>query len=436
MRGIRTPAAASRYALVLLVTSVLLGCGATPRPARHPAASAPAPAKAALQAPAAGHASPASGASGSARLDAIAFTGPADGYGVFTRRAGGRCLALAGQTADGGTRFGALAPVASWPCGGRPPASFLAADGHGDAFFYGPGLFVTHDGGRAWAGARQPGTVLALGTAGRSARMVRADCRPHGGTCPLRLLESANGGRTWGPSPAQPPGATLRAAGGQPAQEGQTWLVRTGRSAAYVLSSPVRGVAPMWFTADGGATWSIRHLRCGPAGVLSATLAAAPDGTLLAVCAGQPGAGFQEKSAGRSADGGRSWTVFTPCPLARPACHRGMPLDLGYLGQIGAVSAGTVFLAGERSSLLVSTDGGRRWRAIRPLLGDTSGGTSQVIFVSSRDGFVLGDDAHNNETPTIWRTTDGGTRWSGVVPRPRAAIGIRAPRQDRSAESN
>jgi photosystem II stability/assembly factor-like uncharacterized protein len=41
-----------------------------------------------------------------------------------------------------------------------------------------------------------------------------------------------------------------------------------------------------------------------------------------------------------------------------------------------------------------------------------------VIFVSRRDGFVLGDDARNNETPTIWRTTDGGTRWSGVVPRP------------------
>ena len=89
-----------------------------------------------------------------------------------------------------------------------------------------------------------------------------------------------------------------------------------------------------------------------------------------------------------------------------------MPLDFGYLGQIAAVSAGTVFLVGDRSSLLVSTDGGASWRAVRPLIGDTSGGTFQVIFVSRRDGFVLGD----NDVPAIWRTLDGGARWSRVYP--------------------
>lgn len=63
-------------------------------------------------------------------------------------------------------------------------------------------------------------------------------------------------------------------------------------------------------------------------------------------------------------------------------------------------------------------DDGRRWRTVRPLIGDSGGGTFQVIFVSRRDGFVLGDDTRNNERPTIWRTTDGGTHWSGGVPRP------------------
>ena len=262
--------------------------------------------------------------------------------------------------------------------------------------------------------------MLAIATAGHSAWMVRADCPRHGGTCPLRVLQSSDGGRTWATSPAQPPGATVRDGGGWFAQQGtagQTWLLRTGRSSAYVLSSPAGDVAPMWFTADGGASWSARQVRCGIA-ARSVTLAAAPDGTLLAVCAGQPGMGFQAKSAARSVDGGRSWAVHAPCPPAHLICRRAGPLDFGYLAQIAAISSGTAFLVGDRSSLLVTTDGGSHWRTVLPPLGDTSGGTSQVIFVNRRDGFALGDDFRNGERPTIWRTTDGGRRWSGMVPRP------------------
>jgi photosystem II stability/assembly factor-like uncharacterized protein len=411
MRAIQIPVAAPRFALALLATTVLLGCGAAQRTAQAGTAITSTARQAAATIP---------GAS-SARLDLIAFTSPAAGYGVFTGQAGGRCQALAGRTADGGTRFGTLARVTSWPCGANPPASFLTADGYGDAFLYDPGLFVSHDYGRHWAAARQPGTVLAVAAVGRSVWLVRAQCHRGAGTCPLRLLESADGGRTWAASPAQPPGATVRAVGGRPAQEpaaGQTWLLRTGRSSGYVLSGPASDAAPIWFTTDAGRSWSARQVRCGPIGAMSVTLAAAPDGTLLAVCAGQPGAGNQAKSAGRSTDGGRSWAVHTPCPPVRFICRQGMPLDSGYLGQIAAVSAGTGFLAGDRSSLLATTDGGRHWQTVRPVIGDSGGGTFQVIFVSRRDGFVLGDDARDNELPTIWRTTDGGRRWSGVVPRP------------------
>lgn len=417
MRAIQIPAAAPRFAMALLATTVVLGCGASQRPAGAATALASTAAKPA------GHRSAASPGGvitppRSTRLTAIAFTSPATGYGLFTGRAGGRCLALAGRATDGGARFGPLAGAAAWRCDSYPPVSALAADSHGDAFLYDPGLFVTHDDGRTWANDHQPGVVLAIAIAGRSAWMLRADCPRRGGTCPLRLLESLNGGRAWAPSAARPPGATVLAADGQPAEQpadGQTWLVRTGPSSGYVLSQPVRGRAPMWFTADAGKTWSRRQLRCGPVAAISATLTAAPDGALLAVCAGQPAAGYQRKSAGRSTDGGASWTVHTPCPLPRMSCPNASPLDAGYLGQIDAVSAGTAFLAGDRSSLLVTTDGGNRWRTIRPVLGDSSGGTSQVVFVSREDGFVLGDDVRNNDRPTIWRTTDGGRRWSRVT---------------------
>jgi photosystem II stability/assembly factor-like uncharacterized protein len=416
MRGFQSPAAAPRFALVLLATTVVLGCGAAQRPVQPATAVAPATVKASDTTSTASNPAPAA----NARLDAIAFVSRSTGYGMFTSRARGRCQALTGRTTNGGARFGPLAVVTAWPCNGYPPAATLTADGHGDAFLYDPGLFVSHDGGRIWAPSHQPGVVLAIATAGRSAWMLRADCPRHGGTCPLRLLLSADGGRTWAPSPAQPPGATVHAIDGQPATEGaagQTWLLRTGRSSAYVMSGPASDVAPLWFTADGGATWSTRQVRCGPIAAISATLTAAPDGTLLAVCAGQPGAGYQEKSAGRSTDGGRSWTVHTPCPAARLTCHGGTPLDSGYLGQIDAVHAGTAFLVGDRSSLLVTTDGGSRWRTVRPVIGDSGGGTAEVIFVSRRDGFVLGDDTRRGERPAIWRTTDGGSHWSAVVPR-------------------
>jgi photosystem II stability/assembly factor-like uncharacterized protein len=402
--------------MALLATTIVLGCGAASRPAQAAPATGAAgkPSGAALTASSA--AAIGSGAA-AARLTAIAFVSRANGYGMFTRQAGGRCQILAGRTTDGGARFGTLASVTTWPCGENPPVSFLAADGHGDAYLYDPKLFVSHDGGRTWAPGHRPGAVLAVATAARTAWMVRANCPPHGQACELRVLQSANGGRTWAAAPAQPTGATVPEVGGQPGQEGalgQTWLVPIGRSSAYLLTGPAdRAAAPMWFTADGGASWARRAVRCGMR-ALSVTLSAAPDGTLAAVCAAEPGAGFQAKSAARSTDGGRTWAVHPTCLPG--GCQHVTPLDDGYLGQIDAVSASTVFLVGERSSLLVTTDGGAHWRVVRPLIGDTGGGTFGVVFVSPRDGFVLGDDLRNNERPTIWRTSDGGAHWSRVIP--------------------
>lgn len=236
----------------------------------------------------------------------------------------------------------------------------------------------------------------------------------------LHVLESADGGRTWAPSPAQPAGATARGSGGQVAQEGaagQTWLLRTGPSSAYVVSNPSRnGTIPVWFTENGGASWAQRQIPCGIAlsFTMSVTLSAAPDGTLMAVCADQPTAGWQTKSAARSTDGGLTWAVHPACPPPHLTC-RGDALDLGYLGQIAAVTARTTYLVGGRSSLLVTRDGGIHWRPVRPVIGDSGNGIFQVTFFSRRDGIVLGDDASNNELPTIWRTTDGGRHWSRVT---------------------
>ena len=159
MRAFRSPAAAPRFALVLLATTVVVGCGTAQHPGQAATTAASTAAKPADHTTAASQTAVTTSPR-STRLAAIAFTSPAAGYGSFTGQVGGRCQVLAGRTTDGGARFAHLARVTAWPCSSYPPAAALTADSHGDAFLYGPGLFVTHDGGRTWANGHQPGVVV------------------------------------------------------------------------------------------------------------------------------------------------------------------------------------------------------------------------------------------------------------------------------------
>ncbi len=411
---------AVKVTVLLAVAGALLGaagCGAATS-ASSTAATGSHP----VQSPPASRTVPIAPDVANAQLVSLAMASPTRGYGMFDTSAGARCEALSGRTADGGARFGSPALVTSWSCGGNPPVTAIAADGSGDEFAYGPQLYISRNATGTWLASPQPGAVLAVSALGRSVWMMLAKC--DAASCRLVLVESADGGRTWRRARTQPPGATARAmAGGRPAGEpaaGQTWLVRTGLDSGYVMSSPAvnpRGqpdVAPLWYTANAGVTWSRRQLPCG-LDALSAVLSAAPGGPLTAVCAAEPSAGSQVKSAATSVNGGRTWTLrVIPCPQLAAACRD--PLVGGYLSEIAAVSARTIYLAGVRSSLLVSTDGGARWTAVRPLIGDGSGGTFQVSFFGRADGLVLGDDSGSNEAITIWCTTDSGRTWSKAVP--------------------
>jgi len=353
------------------------------------------------------------------RLAVVAFPARTRGWGEFVSYH--PCRVAVGVTADGGARFSAPVAVAGWRCAAAPPASSLTFDADGDGFLYGPRLFVTHDGGRTWAASRQPGQVLAVAADGRSVWMLQADCaRTAGpGRCPLRLLESVDGGRTWTQPAGQPPAVAASYDGAEPAgaAAGQSWLVRTGRLSGYIASlMPQPGTAVpagLWFTSDGGRTWSPRATPCTG---LAVALSAAPGGTLYAVCADQPGAGQQGKTVARSADGGRTWTRPVSCGIG--ACPG--PLGSGYLGAIDAAGPRTVYLVGDRSPLLASTDGGSRWHVIKAVTAGSDAGTSQVTFFNRSDGLVVGvDDSppYYPQQPTIWRTSDGGNRWTVTRPK-------------------
>jgi BNR/Asp-box repeat len=353
--------------------------------------------------------SPPSGPSPPA-LEQIAFFDPSTGYGLFDQSANGVCETLVGSTTNGGATFASLVPVTSGPCPtGGSDVSALAFDDHGDGFAYGPDLFETHDGGISWTEQSELGTVLDVAALGYSIWMVLEQNCAIGTDCPLKILQSEDGGRTWSPSGAQPAGA-LEAS----SSSATGLLIRVSQSSAYLVANPGPNppttVEPFWFTDDGGAMWRSGEISCGLV-PWAVALSEAPNGTLMAVCAGEPGAGQQMKSVSLSFDGGETWSLDNPCPGSSGQCIISSPLDNGYLGQVDATSASTAYLIGDRSDLLVTHDGGAQWGETP--VSDGAGGPTQVIFFNPADGVAL---AYAFLSIAIWHTSDGGINWTAVIP--------------------
>jgi photosystem II stability/assembly factor-like uncharacterized protein len=352
------------------------------------------------------------------RLQSFDFSNPTTGLGVFTEESlsGDKCTDFVGKSNDGGAHFASLVPVMSWNCSTINFSSLIASDGHGDVFLFGPQFFVSHNNGKTWSKGQYSGSVIDLDAVGRSIWMVRSFCTPEeidaDSPCATKLDGSIDGGRTWhsidSPSTAR--------AGSPVSALMQSYLVRTSRNTAYLMFAP-RGhpngssnVAPLWLTTNGGRTWSNRQVPCHiDAG--SSSFSLAPEGSLMTVCASEPSAGFQPKTVLTSVNGGKAWELETPnvAPYSN--------IDNGYLGSIDLVSSKTAFLVGGRSSLLETLNGGRSWQAVKPLIGSTAGGTSEVRFFNQSDGLVLGNDDNDDERLTLWSTSDGGAHWKVVLPK-------------------
>lgn len=166
----------------------------------------------------------------------------------------------------------------------------------------------------------------------------------------MRLLESINDGRAWEPSRPVPPHPITGLLSG--VANGQTYLIRTSRSAAYLMLAPVlnshgaTSVIPLWYTSNGGRSWSNRHVPCG-IGAFSAVLSAAPNGTLMAICASEPSVGEQLKSVLESTNTGRNRVSKDRCLApGTPSCSASN-IDFGYLGGVDLVTSSEALIVGD-----------------------------------------------------------------------------------------
>jgi photosystem II stability/assembly factor-like uncharacterized protein len=109
--------------------------------------------------------------------------------------------------------------------------------------------------------------------------------------------------------------------------------------------------------------------------------------------------------AARSTDGGITFRPVTAPPLVNSAALAPASRDTAVLARNGA-----------RSRLLRTTDGGASWTAA-----STPGPVVFVAwmgFTDARVGAALVQTPYDGSTKTeiqvLWRTSDGGARWSAV----------------------
>jgi photosystem II stability/assembly factor-like uncharacterized protein len=238
-----------------------------------------------------------------------------------------------------------------------------------------------------------------------------------------RLLLTADGGSTW--RDATPPAPTQ---GGTPANLLNVQFVDPDHGwVAFaepfkLATDPSFGRIDVWRTSDGGLTWAKTELAKAKVnndgdvlGPFSFDFLDATHG--FAFLSGNYTHRLGDSDLYYTADGGKTWSADRPT-------------GPGYLGVEGSsVSFATaddgviVGSPAASSGIFVTHDGGRTWTEATAALLASFGGDlrvySQPVFSDSRTGLVaVRFQGATDSVTRIYRTTDGGSSWSYVMPIP------------------
>jgi photosystem II stability/assembly factor-like uncharacterized protein len=306
------------------------------------------------------------------RFNPVSFTAvSAHRYWVLGRVCHARRCFSIRRTTDGGRSFSRL-PAPPLPAEGTTPTLRFADRLDGFAFVpeAGGALYATHDGGRTWHVALQG--VLAFATGGGNAYALTR----------YRFERSPVAANAWSVRtlPFTSDGTVL----GLAAHDSHVWLLGTRAGDASSGSDVLAR------SRDGGRSFVTGRGPCvaGLGGELSPVSASVvwalcPTGLLAA--------------AWRSTDGGRTFRPVRTPPLSNGAVLAPASRDTAVLARNGG-----------RSRLLRTTDGGATWRAA-----STPGPVvfaAWIGFTDARVGAALVQTTP--ETEALWRTGDGGARWS------------------------
>ena len=271
-----------------------------------------------------------------------------------------------------------------------------------DGYLFGPDLFTTTDGGRAWHRQAGEATVALQIVAPGVVWRLTYDSTGCPGPCRITLLQQAVGSSTaW---------STVRAPFNGTGTFFAPQIVSTDTARVLVafyghIAGGVTSHAFFYVTGNEGRSWSLRADPCGRTGRVEDdaydTSATGP-GVVVVGCVAKSDSNTGFVLVSR--DGGRTFGPRRPVP----------PTDLS---MIDAVSASTIVLATGNISgggpltytLETSTNGGVTWRTVvrdPETLTSSTPGESYLGFVSPTVGHWIG---YGNK---LWTTTDGGEHWT------------------------
>jgi hypothetical protein len=313
------------------------------------------------------------------------------------------CTSLARTDNAGKTWGGVHAPLTGAPDGAAGVGQVRFLDTK-NGWAFGPELFATHDGGRAWAQEDTHGLrVTDLETTGNRAFGLFASCSGGGPAFAAQctsftLYSSPASDDDWTPVGPATTGLTN---GGAP---GAASLVLTGSLGYLLAPDGMLYAGPV----NGSAAWSpVGRAPCavGPAqpdGQPAGALLGAVNATdLIFACTPPPVPGrLQKKLIFSSANGGYSWRLLAVAPAA------------GIATSVAASSSAAVVL-GTNQGIDVLPAGSATWQqatvkgageaAVAP-----AGGFSFVGMTTDEQGVALPVDA---AAGTVWFTFDGGLSW-------------------------